>query len=508
MSAAIGAQWAANTNYQGIICVGHSMGCLLLRKAYVYGRGQIDDSPLANEGTTGAEPSEWVRHVDRFVLLAGTNRGWSLEKKPQGMHFWTAFLFHIGKFFGRLTGTARLILSCEHGEPFIANLRIQWIRTGRSGTTQMRVPLVIQLLGDEDDIVSNQDSMDVAVSRDFLWIPVFNTGHSSVINFHEPGIGKDREQKFMLTLGTGEDIETLRRMALRPQRQEDPDVKALVFVMHGIRDNAEWTATLETPLQRAYQVAHPGKTNNLVVERSRYGFFAMGPFLLWGDRQRNVRWFMDLYTEDLARYPNLEEIDFVGHSNGTYLLASALERYRAFKINRVVFAGSVVRMNYPWHAMAGRIDGIRNYTASADWVVGIFPHLFETRGFRWINKDLGAAGFYGFLEAFGSANETKFINGTHFSALEPTNYPSVVDFIVSNKTSNVTGLVVASPCAFVDYSSRLCFVWWFLLIGILVGGGFLFVRGVTRQASGHRLIVAIVCTFLYLSVILLILCSI
>ena len=39
----------------------------------------------------------------------------------------------LGKVFNRLTGTARLFWSCERGQPFVANLRVQWIRTAREG---------------------------------------------------------------------------------------------------------------------------------------------------------------------------------------------------------------------------------------------------------------------------------------------------------------------------------------------------------------------------------------
>ena len=36
----------------------------------------------------------------------------------------------LGQVFNRLTGTARLVWSCERGQPFVANLRVQWIPHG------------------------------------------------------------------------------------------------------------------------------------------------------------------------------------------------------------------------------------------------------------------------------------------------------------------------------------------------------------------------------------------
>ncbi len=64
-------------------------------------------------------------------------------------------------------------------------------------------------------------------------------------------------------------------------------------------------------------------------------------------RRSKVEWLMDQYTENLALYPNAD-FSFVGHSNGTYLLAKALLEYPACKFKNVVFAGSVVNKNYDW----------------------------------------------------------------------------------------------------------------------------------------------------------------
>ncbi len=82
-------------------------------------------------------------------------------------------LFKAGKLIGRLTNTGRLIRQCERGEPFVANLRLQWLEAMRaSDAPKRRLPTVIQLLGDRDDVVSTDDNKDVTVSKDFIWVPV------------------------------------------------------------------------------------------------------------------------------------------------------------------------------------------------------------------------------------------------------------------------------------------------------------------------------------------------
>lgn len=174
----------------------------------------------------------------------------------------------------------------------------------------------------------------------------------------------------------------------------------MVFVLHGIRDMGAWTSEFMHPLQSGFAALHPGTDEKIYVHRAAYGYFSMGSFLLFGDRQKNVRWFMDQVTELRARFPNLKEIHFIGHSNGTEVLTTALATYRTFKVGRVVFAGSVVRRDFEWSRFVGRVGQVRNYVGSADWVVALFPKLFELRGFRFLNPDLGSAGYNGFEDGF------------------------------------------------------------------------------------------------------------
>ena len=111
--------------YERVILIGHSVGALLVRKAYLYGRGSTEDHPI-NRGPT--HPHSWVRKVDRIILMAGMNRGLSLSPKPKNMKWYKYVISKLGILIGRLTGTGKLIRSVERGSPFVANLRVQWIR--------------------------------------------------------------------------------------------------------------------------------------------------------------------------------------------------------------------------------------------------------------------------------------------------------------------------------------------------------------------------------------------
>jgi len=180
---------------------------------------------------------------------------------------------------------------------------------------------------------------------------------------------------------------------------------------------------------------------------------------------------MDQVTELKARFPNLQEIHFIGHSNGTYILASALEKYVTLKVEHVVLAGSVVRRDFPWSSFAGRVKQVRNYVGSRDIVVGWFPCLFEKPGFRFFNRDIGSAGFNGFEDWFVQPMETRFVRGGHGAALVKENVPSIVDFIIHGKRTDVASVFVEKQPLALTLSSHVCWLVWLILIAIVLYGG-------------------------------------
>lgn len=383
-------------SYGSIVLVGHSMGALLVRKAYLFARGDAGREAKA-------EMAPWAQKVQRIVLMAGTNRGWSVRQdRPLDQSMWLYVKLWAGSWLGRLTGTGTLIRQMETGAPFVSNLRLEWMRAFRDGTPR---PVVVQLLGDIDDIVSDEDNKDVRIAgaSGFVWLRVRGTGHPDIVKFDDPTreaggqkLGEYRREKF-LAAATG-DLAALRWQNEEQPFQTDDGVTHVVFILHGIRDLGRWSAHFEPPLVDAFASTDTGARGKLAIASVRYGYFGMLPFLFRWDRQRYVRWFMDQYTETLARYPNAKHIQFVGHSNGTYVLTSALARYHSMQIDRVVLAGSVVRRGFEWAPLIDRkqVGLVRNYVAADDAVVALFPRLFELPGFRWLGNDIGSAGFNGF----------------------------------------------------------------------------------------------------------------
>ncbi len=179
------------------------------------------------------------------------------------------------------------------------------------------------------------------------------------------------------------------------------------------------------------------RLGEFATETASYGFFPMLPFLFSRRRREKVEWFMDQYAEIIARYPTAT-LHYVGHSNGTYCLARALQLYPSCRFERVVFAGSVVRSSFNWSRfMAGhppQIGSVLNYVATADWVVAGFPRLFEFLGFG----DLGSAGHNGFAEKDhpclkGRFDEVTFVRGPHGAAIQEKHWDAIADYVYSGR---------------------------------------------------------------------------
>jgi len=443
----------ASHEYESIILVGHSLGALLVRKVYVLGLGFAEDSGAGLHGRR----KNWAGKVNRIVLLAGVNRGWTLSPKAKHMGWGKWAFLRLGSRIARLIRRGRLIQSVSRGSPFVTNLRIQWIRAARA--EDLQIPLTVQLLGTIDDVVGAEDNTDVNCAVAFRFLRVPETGHADAIDFSGE-LGSRRKQLFLKAL-TEPDLEG----DLLDPVEQDPSVEHVVFIMHGIRDRGFWTKEIG----RKIHTLAEGRGKSYKVIRAGYGYFPMLRFLLLAERQKNVRWFMDEYTEALARYPRAK-FGFIGHSNGTYLLASALQLYKACRFERVAFAGSVVRTRFPWDELIRRhsVSGVRNYVATSDGIVGVFPGFYELVGL----SDLGSAGHNGFSDNDAKQNQVTFVRGGHAAALHPDVHDSLVSFVIDNRLIEPpVELIAKNRSAFVVWASKLNWVVWILLLVAIAAGG-------------------------------------
>ncbi|NJO23493.1 MAG: alpha/beta hydrolase [Sphingomonadales bacterium] len=423
---------------ENIVLIGHSIGALLARKIYVVACGETPDASFEAEFRTGSDevkPRPWAGKVSRVVLMAAMNRGWHLSHHLELWRapFWAAGVA-IGNIIYLLTGRWPLIMTLRRGAPFIAQLRLQWLgmRRGQRGNA-----LVVQVLGSRDDLVSPEDNVDLVSGGDFYYLDARHSGHASVVQLDDRKYGEDRKKVFLTALkGTPHDLE---KESVVPSDQRfpgrDEDVKRVLFVMHGIRDAGYWTHKLARQVQRLAK--EQGIQDKWATETSSYGYFPMLPFLLSAYRRKNVEWLMDRYAEVVARYPNAT-VSYIGHSNGTYLLAKALELYPGCRFDKVVFAGSVVGRAYPWSRYTvaqppsnrPRVNYVLNFVATGDWVVAFFPKLFQFLG----GKDLGSAGHDGFALAEHTPNvyQLTYVKGGHGAAVEEDTWQTIANFIVND----------------------------------------------------------------------------
>ncbi|NUU37690.1 triacylglycerol lipase [Pseudomonas sp. C2B4] len=483
-------------DYEEIILVGHSMGGMLLRKAIVWGNGLEDDRH--DFGLRGERA--WVQKVSRFVSLATINRGWSIDPRPKNMSTATYLSIWLGERLARLSQSAQLLLALQRGAPFVADARVQWIELCRGEfPTPKHVPQTIHLLGDKDDIVSKEDSMDLKAAKDTLFVTLENTGHRDIGTALNGGTTPaDQERREAVKHALQGKIELLDTDKLVGQ-DEDHSIERIVYVMHGIRDYGEWTDQLRTVIEQKAAATQVG----LAVVNQKYGHFPMLPFLLFWDRQKNVRLFMDEYTENRAKYPQAVKFDYVGHSNGTYILASALYKYKTLKVERVYLAGSVVPKHFKWQELAdsGRVKYVANVVAAGDWVVAIFPRFFEQIA-DWIEVqpsdgplDIGSGGFRGFQDASDAKKRIEnfqFASGAHSAGVDASDegkLEAIARFVVSGDTSGFTLFRNQSgPEGWLAFLSNVSWLVWLALGALLFGIGLLAFSASPWVGGGYVLI--------------------
>ncbi len=428
----------ANVEDVKIVIIGHSTGSLLARKIYIVACGENSDAPF--EETYKEQPKQrvWAKNIDRIILLAGMNRGWTLNSH---IYTGTAFLMTIGMLVGhilRLCGKEPLAFRTHRGGSFITQLRLQWISMIRHTCSKgIGDANIIQLLGTIDDIIGPDDSVDIVTGANFIYREVPDSNHMTVLIMDNSKSGIVRAGVFDKALK--DSTADLQKDQISPSDQtglkEDLDVSDVVFVIHGIRDTGYWTHKIARKVKLEgdkEMIENTEVRRKYATETSSYGYFGMLPFLFPFIRRRKVEWLMDQYTENVAQYPKAE-FSFMGHSNGTYLLAKALKEYPACRFKNVVFAGSVVRTNFDWMQLhnQGRVKNVFNFVASNDAIVALFPKFFQT--FRI--QDLGSAGYDGFNTKAGAICQSKFVNGGHGTATRELFWNEIAYIIIHGTPS-------------------------------------------------------------------------
>lgn len=429
--------------HQRILLVGHSLGAVMVRKVWALAHGATPSGELG-------DTLPWAEKIERIILLAPLSRGWMVSSalSPFKRLGW-ALGSGWGNFCRFVLHRDPLIFGFRRGAPFLTTARLQCLAVASAlrdgGATP---PITVQLIGTVDDYVAPTDSLDLATGQDFYYLEVPEATHLGIVTLEEGEGENGALEKFRTALTA--DADTLGRASLARDdvfdlfdvtpddhdtatlASENRSVRHLVFVIHGIRDRGFWTRRI------AGRIKEIARRNNESCRSvtSTYGYFPMGPFLLPWMRRAKVEWLLDQYVASKALYP-ASEFAYVGHSNGTYLLAKAIELCPAIRFKRVVFAGSVVRCRHDWNRFvttggtpSWQVEQILNYVATADWVVAIFPHGLE----RLRVQDLGGAGHLGFTRDDTPVTNIEYVVGGHGAALRAKYWDEMSAFILEGTT--------------------------------------------------------------------------
>ena len=455
--------------FDDIICIGHSMGGLIVRQAYLVAAG-------AYPGSVKSE-IPWVEKVSRFVLIASTNRGFKANN----------FLVSAVVDLSSATGWFPILRDTVQGSAFVTNLRIAWIRYFSS--FQGTEPIMIQILGTEDSLVKREDSIDIQQFPNGVQFDIADVNHDNLYRPKERNLEVSEEwnlrYKFLKWAilqyepQTTEQIPSENRGSVTVNSGESAPETTTVFVIHGIRDsNSGWASHLEDQIRNLTK----GK---IAVVRSTYGYFSAFNFFFPWLRRQNIRWFQDQYSYRFALNPKTE-FHFIGHSNGTYILGESLKKVSAMRFNRIYLAGSVLPCEYPWQERfdLGQLRELRNDRSYWDWPVGILCSGLRGLGM----KDIGTGGFDGFYFDDPRIEDVSYYNGGHGEPLCKKNHTSILAFVLNGDRSHPPNVptTIQSPVKF-KFISRMApyFVPFLLLLALCIV--FLWIRWIFQGFAWNSL---------------------
>ncbi|GAB5378584.1 MAG: hypothetical protein AcusKO_50460 [Acuticoccus sp.] len=426
-----------------IILLGYSAGALLIRKVALLAEGYSDDA--VSERTKDQRP--WFGRLKRLVMLAGLNNGWQISSATPmwdrvGAPFWIA----LGSF---LSWTKREMITAfqlRRGSAYISSIKLQ-TRAARQAADRdgMPRPEMVQLVGTRDDLVSPVDAVDPLHDDDIVYIELPGTDHAEA-----PSIDDRR------TLDDGRPagavrLELIRRAIAKPLaalkaedaidldyladylRFREPAVGEpapakpldhVVFVVHGIRDNGFWTARIAA---RIHQRARP-KGLNVEVVTPTYGYLAAIPFIIAPWRNEKVNWFRDQYVRTRFRYGDEPKYSFIGHSNGTYLLAGAMADCPQVVFDNAVLAGSVVDKDHDWTVKT------KNFVADGDTWVSALAYVLRPLSSlvpgRTTSPALGGGGVLGFADE--DVHNAMYLIGDHGSGITEQRWDNIAAAVLES----------------------------------------------------------------------------
>jgi alpha-beta hydrolase superfamily lysophospholipase len=415
--------------FDEIFLIGHSLGAMLVRDAYLL------ECRAYDIGAAGLGPeipaNSWARRVSRITLFASICRGFNPEVDLRT---------RIGVAVARLLGFygAMLASDLQQGSAYVTSLRLAWIRYFHRVCGTMDEPTVVQLLGTADTMVRRADSIDIEQFSNSALVDIPGASHDTL---------------YRVDLASNPDLvyAVIRSVLLPDYRSptaripvQFPDPK-IVFVLHGIRaSNLGWVEEVADIIRTGY----PG---TLVVTPT-YGYFSALHFFLPWTRRTKARWFQDQYGELMSKYPEAQFF-FIGHSNATYMLGRSMANVPMMRFVRAYIAGSVLPAGYDWRVRfsSGQMQALRSDTSAWDCPVGLL-----CSGLSFM-RDIGTGGFSGFTCAppEPQVREYRSYQGGHSKPLEDRlNLKRIVDEVMTGHPYPPE-VQIRPPRRWFDFLSRL-----------------------------------------------------
>jgi len=400
LAAAIDQETTLKESIDEITLIGHSMGGLLVRQAFLFAMGDYAGMPRM----------AWSTKVSRIVLLASLNRG--LNPKNFRIALWDKFL----KVWAPLRAFKPMLTQhLMRGSSFVSDLRIRWMRN--FAAISGNAPTIVQILGNNDGIVTRADSVDLDQFPKAFHLSIADAPHRLL---HRLEKAPDPEARYAIF-----------KMALLKNHMENADVRIpsegkqrIVFVLHGIRAaNRDWVHDAE-------KVIRQQMGNDTEVVTPGYGYLSALEFAIPVLHQRPIQRFQNLYSDYLATSPGAD-FYFLGHSNGTYILGQSLKDLEGMRFKHIALAGSVLPRDFPWRQLwkNGQFVALRNDQSNHDVPVGILCNGLRGLG----RRDVGVGGFEGFNDKDNHIQQYSFHRGGHSAALEENNLQSMVEFLEKGK---------------------------------------------------------------------------
>lgn len=451
-------QAVEESNPKKLVVIAYSCGTALFRRA------------LADRKHSSA-PS-WAEKLVKVFYIGGMTTGWQFNSeipKPYLLFGPTLRPFCSTWFPWQL----------YKGSKFITDTRIQLNRKAAADRDQHKKALPeIHLLGTKDEYISPVDAIELGgelADDNSAYFEVADCTHQTILSTKDNREANKDVLEFIVQYLRGQESTSVKEERLRkihpddiddylapldnePARRDD-SVKQVFIILHGIRDNGTWAQRIGSRIKDQWRKKEPTKARDIRVVSASYGYFSMWDFLRPGGRASAIEWYQNLYANVCALYPKAK-ISFVGHSNGTYLGAEALQ-CESLTYETMVLAGSVVRRDF-WNnpkkgrAWRSRVKRVFNFRSVDDIIVGLLPGGLEVIPVLGNRMNVGGAGAYGFhwltggRKSWKSSKDTqtgivtdpmdrvgdfvltqRFIQGGHGAAIKPDTWDQLAESLLS-----------------------------------------------------------------------------